>query len=229
MQRRKRCLLKRLILIILALEFILKLSPASAATVNQNVIKISGKVLRVKKVPGFRRPNITWWAIDVKTDSQIIRVRIAPTLWYPDINIKKFDRIRLTGFRPPIWIIEGKKGLMACRIKDETTGAIYDFSFRGWCKNSGKLKGKYNIFRKNLIYKNQNGNVVFSHRLHVLREKLRCIQCHPKPFSRKFGTTKITMQDIWKEKYCGSCHNGKKAFDARSTKNCSKCHIKQTP
>jgi c(7)-type cytochrome triheme protein len=35
------------------------------------------------------------------------------------------------------------------------------------------------------------------------------------------GKEKITMQEIYRGQYCGSCHNGKKAF---SSSDCSRCH-----
>jgi c(7)-type cytochrome triheme protein len=38
---------------------------------------------------------------------------------------------------------------------------------------------------------------------------------------------KFSMEDVWQGKYCGACHNGTKAFDAKNPKNCSRCH-KQT-
>ncbi|MEJ2525412.1 MAG: cytochrome c3 family protein [Desulfuromonadales bacterium] len=54
-----------------------------------------------------------------------------------------------------------------------------------------------------------------------------CKDCHnaevfPK---RKQGTVKITMEEIYAGRLCGVCHNGKRAFDAKS--NCARCHVKQ--
>lgn len=104
--------------------------------------EISGTVVNVRKVPGFRRQNITWWAIDVQTDSGTVEVRIAPTWWYPTININKGDEVRVTGFTPPYWVVKGINGLMACRVEDKTTGAVYDFSnLRRWCRRM-TIKGK---------------------------------------------------------------------------------------
>ncbi|WP_456456068.1 DUF2202 domain-containing protein [Thermovibrio sp.] len=97
--------------------------------------EITGTAVNVKKIPGLRRQNITWWAIDVQTDSRIVEVRIAPTWWYPTININKGDKVKVTGFMLPYWSMRGISGLMACRVEDRTTGAVYNFSnLRRWCK-----------------------------------------------------------------------------------------------
>ena len=107
---------------------------ASTALTDRMKNVIQGTVANVKQVPGFNRPNITWWAIDVQTATGTVEVRIAPTWWYPTLNIRKGDKVKVTGFIPPFWAVKGINGLMACRVEDETTGAVYDFSnFRKWC------------------------------------------------------------------------------------------------
>ena len=83
------------------------------------------------------------------------------------------------------------------------------------------------VLNRDLVFKNKNGDVVFSHVYHVKVKKQRCSFCHPKPFKKKFGMDKFSMEDVWQGKYCGACHNGTKAFDAKNPKNCSRCH-KQT-
>jgi len=90
---------------------------------------------------------------------------------------------------------------------------------------AGCFKG--GVLNRDLVFKNKNGDVVFSHRYHVKVKKQHCSYCHPKLFKKRFGADKFTMQDIWNGKYCGACHNGTKAFDAKNPKNCSRCH-KQT-
>jgi len=80
------------------------------------------------------------------------------------------------------------------------------------------------VLNRDLIFKNKNGDVVFSHVYHVKVKKQHCFYCHPKLFKKKFGADKFTMQDIWSGKYCGACHNGTKAFDAKNPKNCTRCH-----
>ena len=125
------------LLLLLALSItgvVLQTCATSTALTDQTKIVIQGTVINVKQVPGFNRPNITWWTIDVQTATGTIEVRIAPTWWYPTLNIRKGDRVKVTGFTPPFWVVRGINGLMACRVEDETTGAVYDFSnFRKWC------------------------------------------------------------------------------------------------
>jgi c(7)-type cytochrome triheme protein len=69
------------------------------------------------------------------------------------------------------------------------------------------------------------GNVVFSGRLHA-QKGLACGDCHSTVFKPQLGGNPITMDDITQGKYCGVCHNGKKAFDAGDSANCKKCHKK---
>ena len=55
---------------------------------------------------------------------------------------------------------------------------------------------------------------------------LACSDCHnPEVFPKmKLGTVKITMKDLLAGKYCGRCHDGKKAFMIKD--NCTRCHHK---
>lgn len=71
--------------------------------------------------------------------------------------------------------------------------------------------------------------VTFSHKLHVTEKKLQCPACHmnPKLFDMKKGSAKIKMAAINKGEFCGSCHNGKKAFAANDPKQCATCHKKK--
>lgn len=73
---------------------------------------------------------------------------------------------------------------------------------------------------------------VFSHNKHTQREKLRCIECHPKVFIMKVGKSVVkkghlTMAEMKKGKYCGNCHNGSKAFSVTSIEHCKRCHPKK--
>ncbi len=54
----------------------------------------------------------------------------------------------------------------------------------------------------------------------------KCKECHNSEMFPKMkqGTVRITMDDIYAGKLCGVCHNGKRAFDAKS--NCARCHVK---
>jgi len=134
---RKILKLSSVLLLLLALSVtgvVPQTHATSMALTGQMENVIQGTVANVKQVPGFNRPNITWWAIDVQTATGTVEVRIAPTWWYPTLNIRKGDKVKVTGFIPPFWAVKGINGLMACRVEDETTGAVYDFSnFRKWC------------------------------------------------------------------------------------------------
>ena len=69
--------------------------------------------------------------------------------------------------------------------------------------------------------------VLFSHKNH--REiGNQCTDCHDTIFQKKKGSTDagnaMTMKVMKKGKFCGTCHNGEKAFTVR--RFCKKCHIK---
>ncbi|WP_163327812.1 hypothetical protein GFV12_03735 [Desulfurobacterium thermolithotrophum] len=103
-------------------------------------VSFEGTVVNVKQVPGYRRQNIKWWAIDVQTKDGTIEVRIAPTWMYSTINIYKGDKVKVNGYVPPYWTMKGIDGIMACKVVDETKKEIYDFSnIRKFCK---KMAGK---------------------------------------------------------------------------------------
>ncbi len=69
------------------------------------------------------------------------------------------------------------------------------------------------------------GTVIFDGTAHK-KAGLTCPDCHnPELFPKmKQGTVKITMNDLYAGKYCGRCHNGKKAFLIKD--NCTRCHRK---
>jgi c(7)-type cytochrome triheme protein len=69
------------------------------------------------------------------------------------------------------------------------------------------------------------GKVVFSGKVHA-DAGLKCNSCHPAVFKMKKGADVITMKDINEGKFCGTCHNGTKAFSAKDAANCGKCHAK---
>ncbi len=68
------------------------------------------------------------------------------------------------------------------------------------------------------------GKVVFSGDVH--KKAGACNACHPAIFKMKKGADTITMKDINDGKFCGTCHNGTKAFSAKDAANCGKCHQK---
>ena len=79
---------------------------------------------------------------------------------------------------------------------------------------------------KTLEFKGSSmGTVLFDGTAHK-NAGLTCSDCHnPVMFPKmKQGTVKITMVDLYAGKYCGRCHDGKKAFLIKE--NCTRCHHK---
>lgn len=74
--------------------------------------------------------------------------------------------------------------------------------------------------------KGSTGPVLFSHESHVNQHKAKCTDCHTKIFKMKKGESKITQASFKEGKFCGACHNGKKAFSATAESDCNKCHKK---
>lgn len=64
---------------------------------------------------------------------------------------------------------------------------------------------------------------VFPHWLH--RMSYKCGACHEEPFKMKAGANPITMEAIKSGTSCGTCHNGKIAFEANFD-TCQRCHYK---
>ncbi len=69
------------------------------------------------------------------------------------------------------------------------------------------------------------GKVTFEGKVHA-DKGLKCADCHPAIFKMKKGADAITMKDINEGKFCGTCHNGTKAFSTKDAANCAKCHKK---
>jgi c(7)-type cytochrome triheme protein len=73
------------------------------------------------------------------------------------------------------------------------------------------------------------GKVVFDAKMHADKKQL-CPACHVKPklWEQKPGanTTKMTMAAMNEGKFCGACHDGKKAFSVKAPADCAKCHKK---
>jgi c(7)-type cytochrome triheme protein len=70
------------------------------------------------------------------------------------------------------------------------------------------------------------GPVIFSHEYHVNKAKNKCTDCHVKIFPMKKQELKNAQAAFAEGKYCGSCHDGKKAFSATAKADCTKCHKK---
>jgi len=83
-------------------------------------------------------------------------------------------------------------------------------------------------FKKDVTFeaKKDEGKVVFSHEIHTEKGKIKCTECHEAVFKKKAGADDVTMAAINDGKFCGTCHNGEKAFSAKDAANCGKCHVK---
>ncbi len=69
--------------------------------------------------------------------------------------------------------------------------------------------------------------VTFKHEHHVNVAKLKCTDCHTKIFPMKKQDLGMTKAMHGQDKFCGVCHNGKKAFSQNNDADCSKCHKKK--
>lgn len=67
------------------------------------------------------------------------------------------------------------------------------------------------------------GKVTFDGKTHADAGN-KCNDCHTKIFQMKKGAATITAADHQPGKFCGSCHDGTKAFAQKG--NCTKCHVK---
>ncbi len=88
----------------------------------------------------------------------------------------------------------------------------------GQIKNGGDIKFEAKTSKL--------GPVLFSHDTHIAKNKYKCTDCHIKIFKMKKGADKMTQVLFAKGKFCGACHDGKKAFSATDPKECIKCHKK---
>jgi len=82
----------------------------------------------------------------------------------------------------------------------------------------------------NKIFKSDKMDpVTFSHDYHTKNRGISCRACHNQQFLQTGSDFKMKHELITKNNFCEHCHNGMKAFDARSEKNCVRCHIKGAP
>ncbi len=88
-------------------------------------------------------------------------------------------------------------------------------------RQSLKTDEKMEILDLDIIMKNTRAMpfVKFPHKSHT--EWLACSNCHPALFEKKAGTAAITMNDIFRGKYCGACHD-RVAFITYFA--CDRCH-----
>ncbi len=72
----------------------------------------------------------------------------------------------------------------------------------------------------------KQGKVVFDGKIHADKGN-KCPDCHTKIWKmKKADNPKMTMAEMNDGKFCGTCHNGTKAFATKDEKNCGKCHKK---
>jgi c(7)-type cytochrome triheme protein len=67
------------------------------------------------------------------------------------------------------------------------------------------------------------GKVTFKGDVHAGRG-LACTECHTQVFPMQKHATEMTMAEINEGKFCGTCHNGERAFKTSDGANCMKCH-----
>lgn len=69
------------------------------------------------------------------------------------------------------------------------------------------------------------GKVVFQHEYHVNIKGTKCNACHYKTFQMGGNDSyQMDMATLTKGRFCGSCHDGTKAFDVKDAKSCTRCH-----
>jgi c(7)-type cytochrome triheme protein len=119
-----------------------------------------------------------------------------------------------------------KKGTVTIRFSDHLSNG-YCFSCHNgskafaWQQNCAKCHGKAPLPEGPITYKIKDAAPVsFSHDFHT--QVFACDSCHTKLWPMKRGAKKMTMDSLYQGKYCGSCHNGKDAFESTE---CDKCHI----
>jgi c(7)-type cytochrome triheme protein len=80
---------------------------------------------------------------------------------------------------------------------------------------------------KTVEFASPAGKVIFDGKEHA-EKGLKCADCHVKPklFAMKKNGDKMTMAAMNEGKFCGACHDGKKAFGVKASADCAKCHLK---
>jgi c(7)-type cytochrome triheme protein len=112
-----------------------------------------------------------------------------------------------------------KKFTMADMDKGEACGGCHNgdvaFSVKSDCATCH--------LNHDIVFKSSAmGNVTFSHKKHTAM--FGCKECHPKRFVPGFDNLKLSMAEMYQGKACGSCHDGKTAFNVKD--QCHNCHKK---
>jgi c(7)-type cytochrome triheme protein len=78
-----------------------------------------------------------------------------------------------------------------------------------------------------IVFEQPVKTVVFDHSKHTEVFGIACSKCHESLFKMKKGESEkqpdFKMDSIYQGKYCGACHNGSSAFNAKT--RCTLCHI----
>ncbi len=80
---------------------------------------------------------------------------------------------------------------------------------------------KMNVLKLDVVMRNtkEMPHVLFPHESHTLW--LDCASCHPSPFLPKAGANQVSMDEIFRGRYCGMCHD-RVAFITFFS--CERCH-----
>jgi len=97
-------------------------------------LEFKGKVLKVRKVKRFGRKGSFWWVVKVETRKGVMNVWLAPVWMYPSLSLAEGDRVKVVAFIPHYWRLAGFKGAIACKLEDETSREVVDFSFKPMCR-----------------------------------------------------------------------------------------------
>lgn len=91
---------------------------------------------------------------------------------------------------------------------------------------TGVLSSAADSAKKGILYTKPLESVIFSHEDHAHKE-FSCATCHSGLFAMKALEVQknkdFIMDSLYKGKYCGACHDGKKAFAADT--QCARCHL----
>jgi c(7)-type cytochrome triheme protein len=92
--------------------------------------------------------------------------------------------------------------------------------------SSGVTAAKMDTAPAGILYTKPLESVIFSHQDHA-RKDFSCSTCHSGLFEMEAlhvqKNKDFNMDSLYKGKYCGACHNGKKAF--ASDTQCARCHL----
>jgi c(7)-type cytochrome triheme protein len=127
---------------------------------------------------------------------------------------------------PHAWTPQPRETCLACHSDkaDHNPGPgcaeCHEFRAAGGAKISAKTGPPAFVF---LADPGSPGPVTFEHAKHIARGA-KCADCHPKLFTMRKGSTKLTMDLMAEGKACGSCHNGRKAFATMDGDKCLTCH-----